>query len=41
MFVLGKQVLGSTYVKLLAALERMSTEMSLEAGSYRLEEISR
>ena len=29
MLFLGKQVLGSTYVKLLLALEKMSTEIRL------------
>ena len=33
MFVFGKQVLGSTYLKLLLALEKMSTEMSLDTLS--------
>ena len=30
MFVFAKQVLGSTFVKLLVALEKMSTEMRLD-----------
>ena len=29
-FVFGKQVLGSTYVKLLVALEKISSEMRLD-----------
>ena len=33
MFVFGKQVLGSSYAKLLVALEKMSTEMSLDTLS--------